>query len=113
MRLTVDVGAVLVVKVYLEKKGVAGVVVVGGQVLVLTTVLGIGVLLWVNEKVDAVFLATTLVSNCVNGIIDVVVIVEIVELVYVVIKVEDCVDFVNDTELLEVDICGCVGGVGL
>lgn len=29
------------------------------------------------------------------------------------IKVEDCVDFVNDTELLEVDICGCVGGVGL
>lgn len=59
---------------------------VGGQVLFLNSALGIGVLLWVNEKVEAAFQLTTLVNNGVNGILDVVVIGEIVELVFVVNK---------------------------
>lgn len=28
-------------------------------------------------------------------------------------KAEDCVDFGNDTELFEVDLCAYVGGVGV
>lgn len=36
---------------------------------------------------------------------------EIAEFVSVVSKAEDCVDFVNDTELLEDDLCAYVVGV--
>lgn len=34
-------------------------------------------------------------------------------MVIVVSKAEDCVDFGNDTELLEVDLCTYIGGVGV
>lgn len=60
-----------------------------------------------------VFVEKIFVNNGVNGIFDVIVIGEIVELVIVVSKVEDCVDFGNDIELFEVDLCVYVGGVGV
>lgn len=44
---------------------------------------------------------------------DVLVTGEILCLVYVVSIAENCVDFGNDTEELEVDLCGYVGGVGV
>lgn len=60
-----------------------------------------------------VFVEKIFVNNGVNGIFDVIVIGEIVELVIVVSKVEDCVDFGNDIELFEVDLCVYVVGVGV
>lgn len=44
---------------------------------------------------------------------DVLVTGEILCLVYVVSIAENCVDFGNDTEELEVDLCAYVGGVGV
>lgn len=72
--------------------------VVKGKVPFVDFVLGIVSLLRVTKKGAVVFLATTLVNNCVKGILDVIVTGEIVELVSVVSKAEDCVDFGNDTE---------------
>lgn len=89
--------------------------VVKGQVLFVDCVLRIVSLLRVTKNGAVVFLEKTLVntSNGVNGILDVIVTGEIVELVFVVSKAEDCVDFGNDTELLEVYLCAYVGGVGV
>lgn len=86
---------------------------VEGQVLFFDTVFGIGFLFWVTEKSGVVFLVSILVNNGVKGILDGIVIGEIVKLVFVVIKFEDWLNVVNDTELLEVDICACVVGVGV
>lgn len=86
--------------------------VVKGQVLFADFVPGIVSLLRVTKNGAVVFVEKTLVNNGVNGILYVIVTGEIVELVIVVSKAEDCVDFGNDTELLEVDLCAYVGGVG-
>lgn len=67
----------------------------------------------VIKKGVVVFVEKIFVYNGVNGIFDVIVIGEKVELVIVVSKVEDCVDFGNDIELFEVDLCLYVGGVGV
>lgn len=87
--------------------------VVKGQVPFVDFVLDIVSLLRVTKKGAVVFVEKTLVYNGVNGILDVIVTGEKVELVIVVSKAEDCVDFGNDTELLEVDLCPYVGGVGV
>lgn len=81
-----------------------------GQVLFVDFVPGIVSLL---KNGAVVFVEKTLVNNGVNGILDVIVAGEIVELVIVVSKAEDCMDFGNDTELLEVDLCAYVVGVGV
>lgn len=81
-----------------------------GQVLFVDFVPGIVSLL---KNGAVVFVEKTLVNNGVNGILDVIVTGEIVELVIVVSKAEDCMDFGNDTELLEVDLCAYVVGVGV
>lgn len=85
--------------------------VVKGQVLFVGP--GIVSLLRVTKNGAVVFVEKTLVNNGVNGILDAIVTSEIVELVIVVSKAEDCVDFGNDTELLEVDLCAYVVGVGV
>lgn len=85
--------------------------VVKGQVLFVDFLPGIVSLLRVTKNGAVVFVEKTLVNNGVNGILDVIVTGEIVELVIVVSKAEDCVDFGNDTELLEVDLCAYVVGV--
>lgn len=81
-----------------------------GQLLFVDFVPGIVSLL---KNGAVVFVEKTLVNNGVNGILDVIVTGEIVELVIVVSKAEDCMDFGNDTELLEVDLCAYVVGVGV
>lgn len=83
------------------------------QVLFVDFVPRIVSLLRVTKNGAVVFVEKTLANNGVNGILDVIVTGEIVELVIVVSKAEDCVDFGNDTELLEVDLCAYVGGVGV
>lgn len=87
--------------------------VVKGQVLFDDFVPRIVSLLRVTKNGAVVFVEKTLVNNGVNGILDVIVTGEIVELVIVVSKAEDCVDFGNDTELLEVDLCTYIRGVGV
>lgn len=76
-------------------------------------VFGIVFLFRVIKNGVVVFVEKIFVNNGVNGIFDVIVISEIVELVIVVSKVEDCVDFGNDIELFEVDLCVYVVGVGV
>lgn len=87
--------------------------VVKGQVLFADCVLRIVSLLRVTKNGAVVFVEKTLVNNGVNGNLDVIVTGEIVELVIVVSKTEDSVDFGNDTELLEVDLCAYFVGVGV
>lgn len=76
-------------------------------------VFGIVFLFSVIKNGVVVFVEKIFVNNGVNGIFDVIVIGEIVELVIVVSKVEDCMDFGNDIELFEVDLCVYVVGVGV
>lgn len=87
--------------------------VVKGQVLFVDFVPRIVSLLRVTKNGAVVLVEKTLVNNGVNGILDVIVTGEIVELVIVVSKAEDCMDFGNDTELLEVDLCAYVVVVGV
>lgn len=87
--------------------------VVKDEVLFADCVRRIVSLLRVTKNGAVVFVEKTLVTNGVNGNLDVIVTGEIVELVIVVSKTEDCVDFGNDTELLEVDLCAYFVGVGV